>query len=194
MFKRRHPHTLLQHLRELCWPSMGWRRAFRYVRLRIARMSGSTHKIAAGLACGAAVAFTPILGTHFIQAALLAWLFRLNIFASIIGTFLANPWTIPFMWWGSIKLGAWLFSFFGIRAATALPHHMDFRLFWDLLTQEPVRILLPWLTGGYLLALLAWIPSYIVFYYLVRAAKIARKKVRVHKMHKVGVEVTGQKS
>lgn len=192
MFKRRHPHTPLQHLRELCWPSMGWRRATRYVRLRITRMSDSTHKIAAGLAVGTSIAFTPVLGTHFIQAALLAWIFRLNFLAAIIGTFLANPWTIPFMWWGSIRLGAAIFALIGVRAETNLPHHMDFHMFWDLLTHEPVRILLPWLTGGYLLALLAWVPSYFIFYYTVRGAKAAKVKARIRKVHKVAMEVTGQ--
>jgi uncharacterized protein len=192
MFKRRTPQTTLQHARELIWPSMGWRRTARYVHLRITRMSDSTHKIAGGLAVGTAVAFTPILGTHFIQAALLAWIFRLNLLAAIIGTFLANPWTIPFMWWGSIELGAFLFSFFGVHAETALPHHMTFKLFWDLLTHEPVRILLPWLTGGYLLAFVSWPPAYIFFYWMVRGMKDARTQLRLHKVHVVAKEVTGQ--
>ncbi len=194
MFKRRKPLTPLQHARELFWPSMGWRRAFRYVRLRITRMSDSTHKIAAGLACGTSIAFTPILGTHFIQAGLLAWIFRLNILAAIIGTFLCNPWTLPFMWWGSIKLGAFLFSFLGVRVSEALPHHMTFQVFWDLLTHEPVRILLPWLTGGYLLALLAWPPAYFMFYYMIRGAKAARTQVRLMEVHQVAKEVTEQQS
>jgi uncharacterized protein (DUF2062 family) len=119
---------------------MGWKRAFKYVRLRITRMSDSSHKIAAGLACGTSVAFTPILGTHFIQAALLAWIFRLNILAAIIGTFLANPWTIPFMWWGAIKLGAFLFNLFGVHTKNVIPHHMTFHEFWQLLTHEPMTI------------------------------------------------------
>ncbi len=192
MFKRRKPLSPLQHARELFWPTMGWRRAFRYVKLRVTRMSDSTHRIAAGLAVGTSIAFTPILGTHFIQAGLLAWLFRLNLLAAIIGTFFANPWTIPFMWWGSIKLGAFLFSFLGVRASTTLPHHLDLRLFWDLLIHEPVRILLPWLVGGYLLALLVFPVAYYVFYKLVRGAKLAKKKVRMHAVHKVAKEVTGQ--
>ncbi|MCE7887689.1 MAG: DUF2062 domain-containing protein [Alphaproteobacteria bacterium PRO2] len=192
MFKRRKPLTLLQHARELFWPTMGWRRAFRYVHLRVARMSDSTHRIAAGFAVGASVAFTPIIGTHFIQAALVAWIFRLNLLAALIGTWVANPWTIPFMWWGSIKLGAFLFSFLGVQAKTELPHDMDFHVFWDLLTHHPVSILLPWLTGGYLMALLVFPLSYYVFYKLVHGTKLARKKVQIHNVHKVAREVTGQ--
>lgn len=192
MFKRRKPLNLFQHAREMFWPTMGWRRAFRYVKLRVTRMSDSTHRIAAGFAVGASVAFTPIIGTHFIQAALIAWIFRLNLLAALIGTWVANPWTIPFIWWGSIKFGAFLFSFLGVRAKTELPPHMDFTIFWDLLTHHPVSILLPWLTGGYLMALLTFPVSYYVFYKFVHGAKVARKKVRIHNVHKVAKEVTGQ--
>jgi uncharacterized protein (DUF2062 family) len=194
MFKRRKPLTLFQHSREMLWPTMGWRRAFRYAKLRVTRTSDSTHKIAAGLAVGASVAFTPIIGTHFIQAALVAWIFRVNLLAALTATWIANPWTIPFMWWGSIKLGAFLFSFFGVRAETELPRNMDFPVFWDLLTHDPIRILLPWLTGGYLIALLVFPFSYYVFYKLVHGAKLAKKKVRIHNVHKVAKEVTGQTS
>lgn len=192
MFKRRKPLNLFQHARELFWPTMGWSRAFRYVKLRVVRMSDSTHRIAAGFAVGASVAFTPIIGTHFIQAALIAWIFRLNLLAALIGTWVANPWTIPFIWWGSIKFGAFLFSFLGVRAKTELPKDMNFTIFWDLLTHHPVSILLPWLTGGYLMALLTFPVSYYVFYKFVHGAKVARKKVRIHNVHKVAKEVTGQ--
>ncbi len=194
MFKRRTPLTHFQHVRELCWPSMGWRRSFRYVRHRIVRMSDSTHKIAGGLATGIAVAFTPILGTHFIQAALVAWIFRFNIMAALIGTFFCNPWTLPFMWWGAMKIGEFLFSFLGVQALMTLPQHMDFHEFWKLLVNEPVRILLPWLVGGYLLAFLVWPFSYFLFYHLVRSAKNARARIRLSKIKQVAREVTGQES
>lgn len=192
MFKRRAPIGLLKHTRESVWPSMGWKRAVRYTYLRVMRASDDTHKIAGGLAIGTAVAFTPILGTHFIQAALLAWIFRCNIVAAIATTWLANPWTIPFIWWGSIVIGAWVFSFLGIQTETAFTQHMDFPLFWHLLTHQPVSVLLPWLTGGYLLALAICLPAYFSFYYLVRSAKTARVNARKHAMHKVAMEVTGQ--
>jgi len=192
MFKRRKPLTLLQHAREMLWPSMGWHRVFRYIKLRLTRTRDSTHRVAAGLAVGASIAFTPIIGTHFIQAALVAWVFRVNLLAALVATWIANPWTIPFMWWGSIQLGAFLFSFIGIQAHTALPKHITFSVFWDLLTHEPMRILLPWLTGGYLMALLVFPVAYYVFYQLVHGEKVAKKKVQIHNVHKVAKEVTGQ--
>lgn len=194
MFQRREPLSILQKIREIFWPSMGWRRAFHYTRHRIIRLSDTTHKIAAGLAIGAAVSFTPLVGTHFIQAGFFAYLTRANVIAALIGTFVGNPWTFPFMWWAAISFGSSLFSLFSLPASTNLPDHMDFAMLWEIATTQPLRLFLPWLLGGYLLAVLSWIPAYFVFYQMVHGAKLARIKARMRKVHKVAREVTGQES
>ena len=90
MFQRRVPLTPLQNLKEIFWPSMGWIRAIKYTKHRIVRLSDSTHKIALGLAFGAAVSFSPIMGTHFVQAGILAYIFRANLVASLVGTFVGT--------------------------------------------------------------------------------------------------------
>lgn len=192
MFKRRNPLTPIDHVREVFWPSMGWLRALKYARLRVIRLSDSTHKIAAGLACGAIISFTPFVGTHFIQAGILAYLLKANLLASLIGTFVGNPWTFPFMWWGAMTFGSFLMGLLGLPSEAALPAHIDFAVMWDLLWHEPLRIFLPWFAGGYLLALLTWLPFYFLFFNMVKGAKLARKKARVRKIHKVGKEMTGQ--
>jgi uncharacterized protein len=193
MFKRRKPLGRLAHARELLWPSMGWRRSFRYIRHRIVRLSDSNRKIALGLSLGAAVSFSPILGTHFIQVALLAWLLRANVLAALIGTFLGNPWTYPFIWWGSVEFGSYIMSFFGVTASHALPEHMDLGGLWNMATHHPVRLFLPWMIGGHILGFLVIFPSYALYYQLVRGAKQARSKARLRKVHIVAKEVTGQK-
>lgn len=192
MFKRRVPLTPLQNVREMFWPSMGWVRACKYVRHRVIRLSDSSHKIAAGLAIGVAISFTPILGTHFIQAGLIAYLIRANFLAALIGTFAGNPWTFPFMWWAAIGLGSKLFGLMGLPASTALPDNITFGVFWDIIEHEPLRIFMPWMLGGYLLALLSWPFTYYLFYNMVRGAKAARRQARLHKVHKAAREVTGQ--
>lgn len=192
MFKRRTPHTPLRLIREMFWPSMGWIRALRYVRLRIIRLSDSTHKIAAGLAIGAAISFSPLIGTHFIQAGAIAYFIRANVLSSLIGTFVGNPWTFPFIWWGSIKFGAFLFGVMGLAAGTAIPEHMGFSAFWEIVTSHPLQIFMPWLLGGYLLAVIVWPIAYYSFFQMVKGAKLARKKARLRKVHKVAKEVTGQ--
>jgi hypothetical protein len=97
------------------------------------------------------------------------------------------------MWWAAISFGSFLFSLFGLPASTTMPHHLDFTVLWHIMTNEPLRIFLPWLVGGYLIALLSMPISYTIFYNLVKGAKLARKKARERKLHKVAKGVTGQK-
>lgn len=192
MFKRRQSRTVLQNIRELFWPSMGWLRAAKYTRLRIIRLSDSTQKIALGLSIGAAISFTPLVGTHFIQAGFIAYLLRANFLASLIGTFVGNPWTFPFMWWAAMTFGSFIFQTVGFPASVSLPEQIDLSVVWDLIKHEPFRIFLPWLVGGYLIALLSMPISYMIFYRLVSGAKKARVRARERKLHRVAREVTGQ--
>ena len=85
VFRRRNKRTKLKNLKELFLPEKGWRRAFEYLSLRIRRLPDTPHRIALGLACGVLASFTPLFGFHFLVGALLAFLVRANIFASILG-------------------------------------------------------------------------------------------------------------
>ncbi len=173
MFKRRKPLTMLETVREFCWPSMGLKRTFFYLKHRILRVGDSTHKVALGLAIGLGVSFTPLLGTHFIQAALLASLSRGNVFAAILGTFIGNPSTFPFFWWAGFSFGSFLFGAFGIEGMGELPAHMSLSLFWDMAWTEPMTLFLPWMLGGYILFALSLAPAYFIYYRLIDLAKIA---------------------
>lgn len=108
MFQRRIPTSFLRKLREGIWPKAGWKRAGLYLWHRLQRLPGSRSAIAAGFACGVCVSMTPMMGLHFIMAALLAWVLRANILASAIGTVAGNPWTFPFIWMSSHYLGHWI--------------------------------------------------------------------------------------
>ena len=105
MFRRRKQHPALQRIGYLIWPRTGWSRAFTYLWHRIARLRGTPHGIAAGLASGAAVSFTPFLGMHFILAAITGFLTRGNFFAAMVGTGVGNPWTFPLIWLWTYHLG-----------------------------------------------------------------------------------------
>lgn len=192
MFKRRNPRTILQNIRELFWPSMGWIRACIYTKHRVLRLSDSARKIALGLAIGVGISFTPILGTHFIQAGLIAYLLRANFLAALIGTFAGNPWTFPFMWWAGISLGAFIFQLFGLPASASPPDEATLTIIWQLIKTEPLRIFAPWFVGGYLIAVFSVPLNYMVFYKLVSSAKLARRKAREQKLHRIAREVTGQ--
>ena len=116
MFGRRSAPRLSHRVRNLLWPAIGWRRVAVYRMRRLARLEGTPHTIAAGLACGVAVSVTPLLGFHILLAAMLALVFRGSLVASAAGTFFANPWTIPVIWLASLRLGSWML--FGEAAAS----------------------------------------------------------------------------
>jgi uncharacterized protein len=190
MFKRRTPLTPLQHVKEIFWPTMGFLRAFHYIRLRIVRLSDTNHCIALGLSIGTAVSFTPLLGTHFIQAFLFAWFFRVNILSSLIGTFVGNAWTLPFMWWAGIETGSYVFKAAGLPASASMPDHMDFHILMEILWNEPLRILLPWVVGGYIAGAASVLVTYPIFYMIVQSAKLARSKAKLYKIQKAARHIT----
>ena len=174
MFKRRQPLTKMQLLRELFWPSMGWIRTGKFLKHRILRLSDSSYKIARGLACGAAMSFSPLVGSHFIQAGIIAYFIKGNVLASLIGTFVGNPWTFPLMWYASFVLGVWLFGLFGFESMGEMPEEFGFSVMWDMIWSDPLRLFVPWLLGGYILALISWPFYFLLFFYLVKAGKKAR--------------------
>ncbi len=108
MFRRRIRENGLTRVRDLVWPRSGWRRTGSYLYHRMGRLSDTPHAIAAGFACGAAMSFTPFVGFHFLIAALLAWILGGNILTAAVGTVVGNPWTFPFIWLWTFRLGTWI--------------------------------------------------------------------------------------
>jgi len=193
MFKRRKPLTVLQTIKELCWPSMGWGRALTYVKHRVLRLSDTPRNIALGLAFGAGVSFSPIMATHFVQAGLLSLIFRANIPASLIGTIVGNPWTFPFIWGASIALGSKIFKLLGLPTDSNIPSGMSLSRLWEMLLNDPMRVAIPWLVGGYILCIIAVLISYPIYLNLIKGARKARQKARLRNVHNTAKQMTGQK-
>lgn len=184
MFKRRNPLSLSKKFQELVWPSMGWARMAAYLKHRTTRIPDSSYRITMGLALGAAISFSPFVFTHIIQGCIIAFFVRANYIAVAIGTIIGNPWTFPFIWYGSIKLGAYIFSLFGLPASTYVPEAVTLEIFWSLIKNDPFRILLPWMTGGYLLCLITLPIIYFSLLPVIKAAKRARRNAIMRKTKK----------
>lgn len=60
---------------------------------RVLGLNDTPHRTALAFAVGVFIAFSPLLGLHFILAVVSAWLFRLNRVAVLVGAFVNNPWT-----------------------------------------------------------------------------------------------------
>ena len=114
VFKRKKKQTTLKNLKSLFFPEGGWRRDIEYLSHRIKRLKDSPHRIALGLSFGVFASFSPLFGFHIVLGALLAYVFKANIFASVFGTFFANPITFPFIAAISFKTGIFILDQFFI--------------------------------------------------------------------------------
>ncbi len=173
MFGRRNPIPVHHRVWSVVWPKAGWRRASRYMAHRVRRLPGTPYRIAAGVASGAAVSFTPFIGLHFVAAALLALLLRGNVVASAIGTAVGNPWTFPFIWTWIYTLGQWLM---GADAASDFPATLDM----DYIFERPLDVLWPMTLGALPTAVVVWI----AIFWLVRGAVAEYQHVRHNRIRR----------
>ena len=199
IFQRRTKRKFNKKFRETIWPSQGWKRTFLYYRHRVFRTGDSTYRITAGLASGAAVSWSPFIGTHFFQAVFLSWVLRANPLAGFIGTAWGNPWTFPLIFWLGYTIGVNICGAFGLDEFIALPVGMDFDYFLQrplefmkYLFSNPLKLLLPMTVGGYICGLLFWPIAYGILFYPVRSVRQAYIEQRIkRKKSKKGFKAKG---
>lgn len=93
VFKRRDKRPWYKAIADFVWPKGGWARGFHYIKHRLRRLPDPPHRIARGIFAGIFVTFSPLFGLHFVLAAMVAWIIRGNIVASLLATFFGNPLT-----------------------------------------------------------------------------------------------------
>jgi uncharacterized protein (DUF2062 family) len=147
-------------------PRMGYRRTFRYRLQRIARMAGSPHYLAAGVAIGIALALTPWFGLHFVLAFILARLFRASLPLALAFTLLNNPWTLPLVMVSDYELGR------AILGSSAIGLPPVEAISWSYLLSDGEALLIPLIVGSTPLALL----GFCVIYWPLRH-KVGRMQV-----------------
>ena len=170
MFRRRLPIPLWRRLRGWLWPDIGWRRLGIYLVKRITRLPGTPHSIAAGLACGAAISFTPFIGLHTLLSVLLSFVVRGNYLAAVVGTLLGNPWTFPVIWLATYQIGHFLLGTTPSR--TAPEPELTSR--W----REIRSLIWPMTVGGVPLGALVGLAVYFPLVRLVAAWQEARRRRR----------------
>jgi len=94
-----------------------WRKTMQSWRLvvrRLLQLRASPHEIALGCAAGAFVSITPLLGVQTFLAIALATLLRASVPAAIVGTFVGNPLSWPFIWASTYAMGLQIVGFNGM--------------------------------------------------------------------------------
>lgn len=203
VFKRRTPRTIGAAVSQFFYPRGGWRRAVSYVMHRLRRLPDAPHRIARGIAAGTFISFTPLFGFHFMGAALIAWVVRGNIMASLLGTFVGNPVTFPFIAAASLETGRWLLGIpadgmllpdvlrgFG-EASIQLWHNAEAlfgpqQMHWDSLERFNQRIFMPYLIGSLIPGTLAAVVMHYITLPLINAYQMLRRKklqARIQRRH-----------
>jgi uncharacterized protein len=170
-FRRRTKPSFSERIREAVAPKKGFKRILGYYRLKVMRIGGSPHAVAAGLAIGVVSAWTPFLGLHILFAIPFAYLVGGSMVAAAIGTAFANPITCPIIWPLSWELGQMML---GNKVEGS--HHIDLgALFSHLdLSQLWRPILEPMLIGSLPPGLVCGAIFYAVTYLAVRSFRNRR--------------------
>jgi uncharacterized protein len=145
------------------------RKRFRNFYERFISLQGDPAPIAAGFAMGVFVGVTPTIPFHTAIILLIGFLFRQNITAAYLGSWLiSNPLTIPLFYLSQYEVGRFLLGMEHCRFELA-DHSLGAiaALGW--------KILLPLLTGGILMAPFFAVPAYFIAHRLITSFR-ARSK------------------
>lgn len=202
VFRRRTRLTLPERLQALVYPKGGWRRAARYVWVRLTRLPDPPHRIARGIWAGIFVSFTPLFGVHLGLGAALAFVMRGNVLAALLATLVGNPLTFPLIAVMSMQLGHILLG----NAATAPPAAHILQAFaaagaevwtnllavvtpektdWGRLASFYEGFFLPYLVGGLIPGVVAATAGYLVALPLIaayQAMRLRRRQERVARL------------
>ena len=121
-------------------------RIIKLQRYKITKIKDFPESVSVGMAWGAAVSFTPLLGFHLIICYLGTWLMRGNLIAATVGTIIGNPWTFPFIFYLDYKIGTTIFL-------NSIDYY-EFKI--SFLVENFEELFYPTLLGSFPLALLVW--------------------------------------
>lgn len=174
LFRRRQQLPWWRRAASWIWPRGGLKRTLIYYWYRMLRLPGTTHSIAAGMASGMAVSFTPFLGLHFILAFMLAVLLRGNLIAAAIGTAVGNPWTFPLIFSLTGSVGSLILDVDISSSAS------DWS--WDAFYASPSEylynlapVLTPYALGSIPFFVTVWFIGYFGFKQLLERYKLSRR-------------------
>lgn len=128
-------------------------------------LKGEPHAIAAGFAIGIFIGVTPTIPFHTILIIALCLLLKKNVTAGYLGSWLiSNPLTIPFLYVAQYRLGKLFLGSSSFHTIT-LEHSLL------NLIQKSGDVLLPLLTGGFIMATFIAAPAYFITYKTIKAVR-----------------------
>lgn len=126
----------------------------------------SPRRIAIAFAIGVFIGMSPLLGIHTVLGLAVAWIFRLNRFVTLAGVFVTNPWTIVPIYTFSTWVGA---KIMGIN--DIIPDIDWANISLQVLMNEFRPLILPFITGTFVIGTISAAVSYILIEKAVKAAR-----------------------
>ena len=146
-----------------------WRRRWRVLVLDLLGREESPERVAAAIALGIGIGFSPFIGFHIWLALGLAFLLRLNKIDAALGQFVGNPWTLPAVYALGYRLGRRLLHY-DRRSAPRLAWdrllHSDFWKAFEGPAFAPR--LLSFLVGTMVIAIAIGLAAYVLFLAILR--------------------------
>lgn len=140
-------------------------RSIKFLKYKIFRIKDLPESISIGLAWGAAVSFTPLLGFHILICFLGTYLMRGNLLAAAAGTIVGNPWTFPIIYYVGFEIGCIFYE----------PEIESFDLKISFFIRNLEQLFIPTLIGSLPLAVIMWFLTYKISKFFLYA-KIKWKK------------------
>ena len=139
--ERTRPHNLSERFSALLAPfsEWGWWQGARESIRRLLRQRATAHEIALGCALGAFVSITPLLGVQTLMAIVMAFLLRASVPAAIVGTFIGNPLSWPFIWVSTYLMGLQMVGLEGAFDPAAVQRNIE--LLWNALLDPSPQLL-----------------------------------------------------
>ncbi len=132
------------------WRRWGFFRQFKLNVIRLARLRSEPDAIGRGMALGLFVGLTPTFGVQMLLALLFAFLLRQNKIAAVIGVWITNPVTAPFIYGLEYQVGR---LFLGLSYH---PVQLSHELSWSMGMQIGGPLLLGSLILGVPIALIGY--------------------------------------
>jgi uncharacterized protein len=142
-------------------------------------------RVAAALALGIGIGFSPFVGVHFLLAIGLGFLFRVNRIDALLGSFAGNPWTLPPVYAAGYALGRQVLRYDKSRVPDLPWDRLLHRDFWHAFSGAALHPrLLSFLVGTTMLAVVIGLSAYLVLRTLLRLyhrrhPKVAQRAARL---------------
>lgn len=132
------------------------------------RLRGTPDEVAKGLALGIFIGMTPTFGFQMAIALFFAWILRENKIAAVLGVWITNPITAPFIYAAQYETGRFILG----MDRLSLPAELSFETFKNI----GVDIMVPLCLGSLIIAVLLGSLTYALTLRFIPSLRMIRIK------------------